>query len=68
MNREFIEQTLRILEHTDLSIHFPEIYDVMMEDGKRRMHVVLEGGSGGLRIRDNFVLQAMIFFGLMVLT
>ena len=65
MNREFIEQTLRILEHIDLSIHFPEIYDVMMEDGKRRMYVVLEGGSGGLRIRDNFVLQSMIFFGLM---
>ncbi len=64
MNSEFIEQTLRILKYTDLSIHFPEIYDVTMEDDKRHMHGVFEAASGGLRLKDNFVLQAMIFFGL----
>jgi hypothetical protein len=64
MNIEFIEQTLKILKSTDLSIRFPEIYEVTMESDKRHMSMVLEGASGGLRIKDNFVLQAMIFFGL----
>ncbi len=64
MNIEFIEQTLKILKYTDLSIHFPEICEVTMEGDKRHMSMVLDGASGGLRIKDNFVLQAMIFFGL----
>lgn len=65
MNNEFIEQTLKILKYTDLPIRFPEIIEVRMANDKRNMHMVLEGASGGLRLKDNFVLQAMIFFGLM---
>ncbi len=64
MNNEFIEQTLKILKYTDLSIRFPEIRNVTMEGDKRNMHMFLEGASGGLRIKDNFILQVMIFFGL----
>lgn len=64
MNNEFLEQTLKILKYTDLSVHFPEFVEVTMEGDKRRMSMALEGTSGGLHIKDNFVLQAMIFFGL----
>jgi len=64
MNNEFIEQTLKILKYTDISIRFPEIRNVTLEGDKRTMHMFLEGSSGGLRIKDNFILQVMIFFGL----
>lgn len=64
MNNEFLEQTIKLLKYTDLTLRLPEIYDVKMEGDKRNMHIFLEGASGGLRIKDNFVLQVIIFFGL----
>lgn len=64
MNNQFINQTLKVLKYTNLSIPFPEICDVTMQGDKRNMHFTLEGASGGIRIRDNFILQVMIFFGL----
>ncbi|MBI5846338.1 MAG: hypothetical protein HZB31_00015 [Nitrospirae bacterium] len=65
MNNEFLKQTLKALEHTDMAIHFPEIREVIIEKDKREIHIALIASSGGFRLKDNILLQIMVFFTLL---
>ncbi len=66
MLQEFIDQTKSLISRSDIRLHIPEVMPVKYhEDGTKEHTMVLSSYMSTSRISENFILNVVIFFGIL---